>query len=267
MPQHRFLLGDAEKALSTLPDNAVQLVVTSPPYGTLKDYGFAGQIGYGETYDVYLNRLHAVWTECVRVLSPGCRVAINVGDQFLSANADGNGKPYQIVPIHADIITQFRYYPEMTYLGGIIWRKITTTNTSGGGSWMGSTYWPRDGHVTYEHEYILLFKKKGKAPRPSTEAREQSRLTKEQRSLWCRGVWDDVAPVRQGVHPAMFPVELPDRLIRMFTFVGETVLDPFVGSGTTLEAAQRAGRWGIGIDNDPKCAELCASRIVGLEAT
>lgn len=113
---------------------------------------------------------------------------------------------------------------------------------------MGSTYWPRDGQITYEHEHILIFKKPGKGPRPTPEAKELSRLTKEQRSRWFRGVWDDVRPTTKADHPAAFPLEIPDRLIRMYSFWGETVLDPFLGSGTTAAAANAAGRNCVGVE-------------------
>jgi DNA modification methylase len=161
-------------------------------------------------------------------------------------------------PIHADIIQQFRELG-LTCFGNIIWKKITTTRTTGGCTWMGSIYYPRDGYITYEHEYILLFRKRGKARRPPKAVREKSRLTKEQRSAWFRGMWE-IPPVRQEEHPAAFPVELPARLIRMFTFWGETVLDPFVGSGTTLQAAEEAERRGIGIELNEKFCEMAAGR-------
>lgn len=258
---HTLIRGDAATQLRNLPAKSVQLVVTSPPYYNLKDYDHPDQIGYGQSYEEYLSSLNDVWVEAERVLEPGCRIAINIGDQFLRAK-DNNGV-YKILPIHSDIIQQFSAIPGMIHLGPIIWRKITTTKTSGGGSWMGSTYYPRDGYVTYEHEYILIFKKTGKARRPSKEAKEKSRLTKEQRSKWFRGIWDDLRPARQKDHPAQFPVELPERLIRMFTFHGEQVLDPFCGSGNTLRACQKTGRAGIGVELNPEYAELALSKLDG----
>jgi modification methylase len=252
-----LVIGDAASTLKTLPEASVQLVVTSPPYWSIKDYGHPNQIGHRDSYEEYLQRLAAVWSECARVLEPGCKIAINIGDQFLRARDHGT---YRIQPIHADIIQQFREIEGFIYLGGIIWRKVTTTNPTGGCAWMGSIYYPRDGYVTYEHEFILLFKRSGKAKRPKKELLDRSKLTKEQRSAWFRGVWD-LPPERQKEHPAAFPVELPERLIRMFTFQGETVLDPFVGSGTTLLAARRAGRNGIGVELNPAFGSLCATRV------
>jgi len=146
-------------------------------------------------------------------------------------------------------------------MGAILWRKISTTRTSGGGQWMGSMYYPKDGHITYEHEYILLFRKQGKWVPPSREVRERSRLTKEERGNWFRGVWDDIRPVQRGEHAAAFPVELPRRLIRMYSFWGETVLDPFVGSGTTLLAAALEGRSSVGYEINPEYEALVHARM------
>jgi len=148
-------------------------------------------------------------------------------------------------------------------MGNIIWRKVSTTNTSGGGEWMGSTYYPRDGHITYEHEYIILCRKRGKWPRPSPEQKEHSRLAKEDRSKWFRGVWDDIAPERQDEHVAMFPIELPRRLILMYTFAGETVLDPFLGTGTTALAAAMEGRNSVGYEINPEYEAVIKGKLVG----
>jgi site-specific DNA-methyltransferase (adenine-specific) len=169
---------------------------------------------------------------------------VNIGDQYLRARDHGR---YRVLPIPADTI-RGAIALGFDFMGSIIWQKVTTTKTTGGCSLMGSMYYPRDGHVTYEHEFILLFRKPGKWPGPAdASAKERSRLTLEERSLWFRGTWR-IAPERQKGHVAMFPVELPERLIRMYTFSGETVLDPFLGSGTTTLAAMRAGRRSIGIE-------------------
>ncbi len=163
-------------------------------------------------------------------------------------------------------------------MGNIIWQKISTTNTSGGGALMGSMYYPKDGHVTYEHEYIILFRKPGKWPRPTPEQQELSRLTKEQRSEWFRGIWR-IAPERQGVrsqesgatgaasnHGAIFPVEVPRRLIRMYSFSGETVLDPFLGTGTTSLAAEIEGRNSVGYEINEDFRPLIEAKL-GLGGT
>lgn len=246
-----MLIGDAKNLLPILPPASVHLIVTSPPYWNIKDYDHPDQIGYHQSYPDYLSSLQEVWNGCNYVLHPGCKIAINIGDQFLKASPE---HPYQIVPIHSDIIQQFQRMSGYTFLGNILWQKITNSAPSGGGTWMGSCYHPRDGYVTYEHEYILLFKKEGKAPKPTKEQKEQSKLTKEQRSLWFRGIWS-IPGEKQKQHPAAFPLELPNRLIRMFSFAGETVLDPFAGSGTTIQAAALAGRKSIGIELNPRYSQ------------
>ncbi|MCX7600046.1 MAG: site-specific DNA-methyltransferase, partial [Armatimonadetes bacterium] len=254
--RHLVIIGDSRQ-MPELQSESVHLVVPSPPYWCIKDYEHPGQIGAGQSYEQYLEDLGKVLGEAARVLHCGCRMAINIGDQFLRASEHGR---YRVQPLGADVINIGRRLG-LDYMGAIIWRKITTTVTTGGGCWMGSTYYPRDGHITYEHEYIVLLKKPGRPPGPpSPEAKMLSRLTKEQRSAWFRGIWDDLPPVRQEPHQAMFPVGLPSRLIRMYTFWGETVLDPFLGSGTTCIAAALEGRNSIGYEINPAFEALIRQR-------
>ncbi len=244
MTHHLIIFGDSRE-MREVDDESVHLIVTSPPYWCIKDYQHPQQIGCVQTYDEYLNALSKVFGECRRVLKPGCRLAVNIGDQYLRATHHGR---YRVLPIPADL-TRIVMELGMDFMGAIIWRKMSTTKTSGGCCWMGSTYYPGDGHITYEHEYILLFRKLGKRPVvKALDIRERSRLTKAERSAWFRGVWDDISPERQVGHIAMFPVELPRRLIRMYTYVGETVLDPFLGSGTTSRAAMLEERNSIGYE-------------------
>lgn len=243
--------------MTAVGDETVDLIVTSPPYWCIKDYGHPGQIGLEQSYEEYLAALEQVMGECLRVLRPGCRFGLNIGDQYLRASEHGR---YRIQPIPADLTLTGRRLG-FDFMGNIIWRKISTTNTTGGGAMMGSMYYPKDGHVTYEHEYILLFRKQGNWRKPSVEAREKSRLTKEERSRWFRGVWDDVAPDRQKGHVAMFPVELPRRLIRMYSFWGETVLDPFMGSGTTALAAALEGRNSVGYELNEEFLPLIERKV------
>ena len=258
----KVIIDDVRSAIKDISNKSIQLVVTSPPYWNIKDYNTAKQIGYNQTYAEYIDDLTGVWKECKRVLSPGCKLVVNVGDQFIRAK-DNNGK-YEIIPIHKDIIESCQKLGYI-FLGNIIWQKISTTKTSGGCCWMGSIYYPRDGYVTYEHEYIMLFKKAGKSPSPSKEMKELSKLPKEYRSKWFRGVWDDLSPTKQKNHCAMFPVELPERIIRMFSFAGETILDPFIGSGTTLQAAQKWQRNSIGIEANQEYIPLIEEKVKDVE--
>ncbi|MEA3403704.1 MAG: site-specific DNA-methyltransferase [Armatimonadota bacterium] len=247
MTHHRIIFADARE-MPELDDESVHLVVTSPPYWCIKDYGRPAQIGREQPYAEYIEALGTVFGECHRVLHKGCRMAVNVGDQYLRAKDHGR---YRIQPIPADLTAVGREVG-FDFMGSIIWRKVSTTNTTGGGSLMGSIYYPKDGHITYEHEYILLFRKRGKWPTVPEEAKERSRLTLAERSEWFRGVWDDIPPERQDRHAAMFPVELPRRLVKMYSFWGETVLDPFMGSGTTALAAAGEGRSSIGYEINPE---------------
>lgn len=253
---HQVIIGDSRQ-MGEVAEASIDLVVTSPPYWCIKNYGHPGQIGFEQSYADYLAALGEVMGECLRVLRPGCRMAINVGDQYLRASEHGR---YRIQPISADLTVLGRDLG-FDFMGSIIWRKISTTNTSGGGALMGSIYLPKDGHVTYEHEYILLFRKQGKWRRPSQKAREKSRLTKEERLMWFRGVWDDLPPSRMVEHMAMFPVNLPLRLIRMYSFWGETVLDPFLGSGTTSLAAALEGRNSVGYEMNPEFSDIIRRKL------
>jgi DNA modification methylase len=251
---HRLRIGDA-RDLSFLSDGEVQLVVTSPPYWQIKDYGPPGQIGFGQTFEKYIDSLNQVWRECSRVLSDGCRICINVGDQFSRAIHYGR---YKVVSIQAEIIC-FCESIGLDYMGTIIWKKVTTTKTTGGASIMGSFPYPRNGMVKVNYEHILLFKKPGHAPKPNLEAKERSKLSIEEWNAYFSGIWT-IPGVRQTGHVAMFPLEIPTRLIRMYSFWGETVLDPFVGSGTTMAAAAELQRNSVGVEIDAGCSSLVADR-------
>ncbi len=229
--------------MSLIPDKSVHLIVTSPPYWQLKDYGSDNQIGFNECYEDYINNLNLVWKECFRVLHDGCRLCINIGDQFARSIYYGR---YKVIPIRTEII-KFCESMGMDYMGAIIWQKQTTMNTSGGGSVMGSYPYPRNGMLKIDYEFILIFKKQGDAPKPSPEQKRLSEITKEEWNTYFSSHWN-FGGSRQDGHIAVFPEELPARLIKMFSFVGETVLDPFMGSGTTALAARDLGRNSIGYE-------------------
>ena len=242
MMKHKIIIGDARNMNEVLGES-VHLALTSPPYYSIKDYGESNQIGYGSYYLHYLKDLDMVWAECLRVLHKGCRLCINVGDQYLSAKEYGR---YRVLPIHAEIIRSCEQIG-FDYMGSIIWQKVSTTNPSGGASIMGSHPYPRNGIVKYDYEYIMLFKKLGDSPKVSEHIKEQSSMTKDEWNEYFSGHWK-IAGVKQDVHPAMFPLEIPVRLIKMFSFVEEVVLDPFLGSGTTMLAAKMIGRNSIGYE-------------------
>jgi len=255
MTHHRIIIGDSRE-MPEVADASVHLVVTSPPYWQLKDYGAEGQIGFDDAYREYIANLNLVWEECRRVLCPGCRLCINVGDQFARAAHYGR---YKVVPIRAEII-RFCERLGLDYMGAIIWQKVTTCNTSGGATIMGSFPYPRNGVIKIDYEFILVFRKPGRTPPPSPEAKEGARLSAEEWNRFFYGHWNFPGE-RRSDHLAAFPVELPSRLIRMFTFPGETVLDPFVGSGTTSVAALRLGRNSVGYEINPDFRSLIEQRL------
>jgi len=229
--------------MNLLPDKSVHLVITSPPYWQLKDYGSDEQIGFNESYESYINNLNLVWKECHRVLHPGCRLCINIGDQFARSVYYGR---YKVIPIRTEII-KFCETVGFDYMGAIIWQKVTTTNTTGGATVMGSFPYPRNGILKLDYEFILIFKKLGNPPKPTAEQKKLSAMTKDEWNDYFAGHWN-FAGVKQNGHLAMFPEELPARLIKMFAFVGDTVLDPFLGSGTTSLAARNLGRNSVGYE-------------------
>lgn len=239
---HRIINGDSRQ-MNLLSDRMVHLVITSPPYWQLKDYGTEKQIGFHESYESYINNLNLVWKECHRVLFPGCRLCVNIGDQFARSVYYGR---YKVIPIRTEII-KFCETIGFDYMGAIIWQKVTTTNTTGGATIMGSFPYPRNGILKLDYEFILLFKKLGMPPKPTQEQKKLSAMTKEEWNKYFSGHWN-FSGVKQNGHLAMFPEELPARLIKMFAFVGDTILDPFLGSGTTSLAARNLGRNSIGYE-------------------
>ena len=242
MTEHKIIFGDS-RSMSDIKDKSVQLIITSPPYWQLKDYGTQDQIGFNDSYEEYINNLNLVWKECYRVLDEGCRLCINIGDQFARSVYYGR---YKVIPIRTEII-RFCESLGMDYMGAIIWQKTTTMNTSGGGAIMGSFPYPRNGILKMDYEFILLFKKLGNAPKPTRQQKENSKITKEEWQEYFSSHWH-FNGVKQMGHIAMFPEELPKRLIKMFSFEGETVLDPFAGSGTTSLAAKHLGRNSVGYE-------------------
>ena len=252
---HKIINGDS-RHMTELLDNSVHLVITSPPYWQLKDYGTDNQIGFHDSYENYINNLNLVWKECYRTLHNGCRLCVNIGDQFARAVYYGR---YKVIPIREEII-KFCENIGFDYMGAIIWQKVTTSNTTGGGVQMGSYPYPRNGILKLDYEFLLVFKKLGDAPKPTKEQKELSKMTAEEWNTFFAGHWN-FAGAKQNGHIAMFPEELPRRLIKMFSFPGETVLDPFAGSGTTALAAKNLDRNSAGFEINPEFISVIKEKL------
>ena len=256
---HRILEGDA-RDLSDVPNESVHLVVTSPPYWTLKKYNnHPSQMGDIEDYDTFLKSLDQVWRECERVLVPGGRVCCVVGDVCLPRKKNGR---HEVIPLHADIQVRCRKLGLMV-LTPILWHKIANGSfeTEGNGSgFYGKPYQP-GGIVKNDVEYILFMRKGGRYRSVSQTAKALSMINKDEMQRWFRSIWTDVPGESTRQHPAPYPVELAERLIRMFSFAGDVVLDPFLGTASTTLAAMRTGRHSIGVEIDPNYLDLIEDRL------
>lgn len=256
MTHHKIIIGDSRK-MTEIPDESVHLVITSPPYWQLKDYGNGSQIGFDDSYGDYINNLNLVWNECHRALHKGCRLCVNIGDQFARSVYYGR---YKVIPIRTEII-KFCETIGFDYMGAIIWQKVTTCNTTGGATIMGSFPNPRNGILKIDYEFILLFKKLGSPPKVSRTVKDKAKMTTEEWNQYFSGHWN-IPGEKQNGHLAMFPEELPRRLIKMFSFPGETILDPFLGSGTTSLAARNLERNSIGYEISPAFIPIIKEKLV-----
>lgn len=257
---HRIGLGDARK-LHNIADKSVHLIVTSPPYWNLKEYeGSKGQLGDLEDYEHFLIELDKVWRECERVLVPGGRVICVVGDVCVPRKRGGR---HYVMPLHADIQVRSRSLG-LDVLTPILWHKIAngvTESEGNGAGFYGKPYQP-GAIVKNDIEHILFMRKGGEYRKPEPLQKALSMLSKVEMQAWWRSIWTDIrgASTRTG-HPAPYPAGLAERLIRMFSFAGDTVLDPFAGTGSTAIAAIAAGRNSISIDIEPKYISLAGENI------
>lgn len=265
--KHRIYLGDA-RHLRPLEGESVDLVVTSPPYFNLIEYagnrGTTGQLGDLDQYDEFLDQLDEVWRRCFELLVPGGRLCVVVGDVCVSRRQAGR---HHVIPLHADIASRCRKIG-YDYLTPILWSKIANMATEVGGSarFLGKPYEP-NGVIKNDVEYILLLRKPGSYRKPSIEQRALSLLEADDHQRWYRSVWTDVpGESRKAGHPAPFPADLAYRLISMFSFVGDTVLDPFWGTGSTTVAAIRAARSSVGFDIEPEYLNIGRARLAQQDA-
>ena len=256
---HRLVQGDA-RDLSFIADQSVHLVVTSPPYWTLKRYNDSeGQMGHISDYEIFLAELNRVWREVFRVLVPGGRLVCVVGDVCLSRR-ENNGR-HTVVPLHADICVQCRKQG-FDNLNPIIWHKISNASyeVSNGSKFLGKPYEP-NAIIKNDIEYLLMQRKPGGYRKPTEEQRRLSMIGKEKFDKWFQQFWT-LTGASTKEHPAPFPLELASRLVQMFSFTCDTVLDPFCGTATTMMAAIRHGRNSIGVELDTEYCKMAASRLM-----
>ena len=255
---HEVILGDARKV--QLPSSSVHLVLTSPPYWTLKKYPESdGQLGRFHNYVAFLDSLKNVWQRCYDALVPGGRLVCIVGDVCLSRRR--NGGRHTVIPLHASIQIQSCDIG-FDNLAPIIWHKISnlTTEARRRSSYLGKPFEP-NGIVKNDIEFVLMLRKPGGYRSPTAAARLLSVISAEEHDRWFRQIWNDVPGASTRDHPAPFPVELAERLVRMFSFVGDTVLDPFTGTASTQMAARQCGRNSIGIEIEPKYYSMAMARL------
>ena len=254
---HRLVVGDSRE-MGFLQNDSIHLVVTSPPYWNLKQYpDRPAQLGNMGDYEAFLEELHKVLKECHRVLVPGGRIVCVVGDICLSRRKHGR---HRIIPLHADIAVMCRAIG-LDNLNPIIWHKISnaTLEVNNGTKFLGKPYEP-NAIIKNDIEFILMQRKPGGYRQPTKEQRALSKLSKEEHNAWFRQFWY-LPGASTHKHPAPFPNKLAYRLVRMFSFVGDTVLDPFVGTGSTMIASLQACRNSVGIDIDPDYVNMARLRL------
>ena len=256
---HTVHNADARR-MGFLEPESIHLIVTSPPYWTLKDYNLGeGQMGYIKDYKEFLRELDRVWTACFHALVPGGRVVCVVGDVCLSRRK--NAGEHTVIPLHASIQEHCREIG-FSNLAPIIWYKIANAvyeAEGNGGGFLGKPYEP-NAVVKNDIEFILMERKPGGYRKPDLATRILSVIPAERHKEWFQQIWTGLTGASTRHHPAPFPLELAERLIRMFSFVGDTVLDPFMGTGTTNVAAAKWGRNSIGVEIDPKYFDMACNR-------
>jgi len=244
-----------------LPPNCVHLVLTSPPYWTLKEYRKTeGQLGYIASYERFLDELDKVWRCCFNALVPGGRLVCVVGDVCLSRRK--NDGRHTVVPLHSSIQERCRALG-FDNLAPIIWHKIANAQfeaSGNGAGFLGKPYEP-NAVIKNDIEFILMERKPGGYRTPDLATRILSVIAEANHKQWFQQIWTGLTGASTRHHPAPYPLELATRLIRMFSFVGDTVLDPFLGTGTTTLAATQCGRNSIGIEVDEEYLNFARNRL------
>ncbi|HPJ83893.1 MAG TPA: site-specific DNA-methyltransferase [Methanothrix sp.] len=255
--RHQLFLGDS-RFMDDVPDESVHLAVTSPPYWTLKEYpANEAQLGHVEDYEEFLDELDKVWQNVFRVLVPGGRLVVVVGDVCLPRRCFGR---HVVYPLHASIQERCRKIG-FDNLAPIIWYKIANAKFEAKRSsrFLGKPYEP-NAIIKNDVEYILFQRKPGGYRKPTLSARILSVIPEDCHREWFRQIWTSTGASTK-LHPAPFPISIAERLIRMYSFVGDTVLDPFMGTGTTNLAASNLGRHSIGFEIEPTYFDMSCNRI------
>ena len=257
LTNQRLIHGDARN-FAFIPDQSVHLVVTSPPYWNLKKYNdIPDQMGHINEYEAFLEELKKVWNEVFRVLVPGGRLVCVVGDVCVSRKKFGR---HLIFPLHSDINVLCRKIG-FDNLNPIIWHKISNASyeISNGSKFLGKPYEP-NAIIKNDIEFILMQRKPGGYRKPTERQRELSKIDKKDFDKWFQQIWN-LGGASTRNHPAPFPYELAQRLVRMFSFVDDVVLDPFCGTGTTMVAGMKNNRHSIGIELDRDYCIQAAKRL------
>lgn len=261
--QHRLILGDS-RWMEEIADESVHLAVTSPPYWTLKEYPRCdGQLGLVGDYEEFLENLDRIWKHVLRVLVPGGRLVVVVGDVCMPRRHFGR---HVVYPLHASIQEHCRKIG-FDNLAPIIWHKIANAQFESKRctNFLGKPYEP-NAIIKNDIEYILFQRKPDGYRQPTTSARLMSVIPENYHRLWFQQIWE-LNGASTKHHPAPYPLALAERLIRMFSFVGDTVLDPFMGTGTTNLAAGLWGRNSIGYEIEPTYFDLACNRVKALKET
>jgi len=250
---HKIYIGDAETILKKLPDNFFQLMVTSPPYWNVRDYGHKDQIGRNDTLEEYLERLNRVWREVVRVLLPDGKIALNIGNIYYSESGEKRRTTANLSLLTWQQLARIK---DLRFMGTIYWQKTTSR---AGSVLFGSYPYPTNFMISNAVEPIHVFRKVGKRE-VSRKIKERSKITKEEFQKIRDAIWNDINGV-EDEHCAAYPVELPRRLIKMFSYVEDWILDPFLGSGTTMKAARELGRNSVGIELNPDYLKIIEKKV------
>lgn len=250
---HKIYIGDSEKMLKKLPDNFFQLMVTSPPYWNVRDYEHKDQIGLNDTLEEYLERLNKVWKQVARVLLPDGKIALNIGNIYYSGPDEKRRTTANLSLLTWQQLNNFK---ELRFMGTIYWQKTTSRD---GSVLFGSYPYPTNFMISNAVEPIHIFRKIGKRDIPK-DIKEKSKITKDEFKKIRDAIWRDINGVGDK-HCAAYPLELPKRLIKMFSYVEDWILDPFLGSGTTTKAAKELSRNSIGIELNPEYLKIIEEKV------